>query len=239
MQVIERHCRLFPMHSNIAAQEHNQSIQYEITPLFVGGQYQRHEGCWRWWSAIAWFRLQYFLPGQPGWYRVGNIYSTRPAMRISIWLFICYLRRHTFGRDPFAGQAQAGRAYAWICRDLQASIYWWLAGRRWNSSARFRCRVVILGSYTTSLVTWLDPFIALIYSTSLSNKLSLSLRGDVGGFGIESELAVNAEAILHYQFGKTFSCKFGYRYLRVDFEDNSLVYEVSLDGLLFGLGIRF
>lgn len=82
-------------------------------------------------------------------------------------------------------------------------------------------------------------FIALIYSTSLSNKLSLYLRGDVGGFGIESELAVNADAVLRYQLGKTFSCEFGYRYLRVDFEDNSLVHDVSLDGLLFGSGIRF
>jgi hypothetical protein len=45
--------------------------------------------------------------------------------------------------------------------------------------------------------------------------------------------------MLRYQFGKTFSAKFGYRYLKVKFEDSTLVYDVSLDGFLFGLGINF
>jgi len=67
----------------------------------------------------------------------------------------------------------------------------------------------------------------------------LSLRGDVGGFGIQSDIALNAEAMLRYQFGDTFSFKFGYRYLKVEFEDSNLLYDISLDGFLFGLGIRF
>jgi hypothetical protein len=88
-------------------------------------------------------------------------------------------------------------------------------------------------------VDWIDPFVGVVYTSALSSRIQLSLRGDVGGFGIESDLAVNAEAMLRYQFGDTFSFKFGYRYLKVKFEDSSLVYDVSLDGLLFGLGIRF
>jgi hypothetical protein len=92
---------------------------------------------------------------------------------------------------------------------------------------------------TQASVDWFDPFIGVIYSPQLSNKLRLSLRGDIGGFGIESDTAVNAEAMLRYQFGKTFSAKFGYRYLKVKFEDSTLVYDVSLDGFLFGLGINF
>ncbi len=88
-------------------------------------------------------------------------------------------------------------------------------------------------------VDWVDPFVGVVYMPALTNKWYLSLRGDVGGFGIESDVAVNAEAMLRYQFGDTFSFKFGYRYLKVDFEDSSLVYDISLDGILFGLGIRF
>ncbi len=86
---------------------------------------------------------------------------------------------------------------------------------------------------------WFDPFVGAIYSPRLSNKVYLSLRGDIGGFGIQSDLAVNAEAMLRYQFGKTFSFKFGYRYLKVDFKDTTLVYDLSLDGVMLGLGIRF
>ena len=88
-------------------------------------------------------------------------------------------------------------------------------------------------------VDWTDPFVGVIYTPALTNKLYLGLRGDIGGFGIASDLAINAEAMLRYQFGDTFSFKFGYRYLKVDFEDSSLVYDISLDGLLFGLGIAF
>lgn len=88
-------------------------------------------------------------------------------------------------------------------------------------------------------VDWVDPFIGVIYLPMLTDYWSLSLRGDIGGFGIESDSAINVEAMLNYQFGKTFSAKFGYRYLKVKFEDSSLVYDLSLDGLLFGLGIKF
>jgi hypothetical protein len=88
-------------------------------------------------------------------------------------------------------------------------------------------------------VDWVDPFVGVIYMPSLTENWFLSLRGDIGGFGIESETAVNAEAMFRYQFGKTFSAKFGYRYLKVKFEDSSLVYDIGLDGFLLGLGIRF
>jgi hypothetical protein len=99
--------------------------------------------------------------------------------------------------------------------------------------------LAILDQTPQASVDWTDPFVGVIYTPALTNKLSLGLRGDIGGFGIESDLAVNAEAMLRYQFGDTFSFKFGYRYLKVDFEDSSLVYDISLDGLLLGLGIAF
>jgi len=99
--------------------------------------------------------------------------------------------------------------------------------------------LAILNRTPQASVDWTDPFVGVIYTPALTNKLYLGLRGDVGGFGIESDLAVNAEAMLRYQFGDTFSLKFGYRYLKVKFDDSSLIYDISLDGFLFGLGIRF
>lgn len=88
-------------------------------------------------------------------------------------------------------------------------------------------------------VNWTDPFAGAIYSLALKNNFYMSLRGDLGGFGIESDLAVNAEAMFRYQMGHTFSLKFGYRYLKVKFDDDAFIYDISLDGFLFGLGIRF
>jgi len=88
-------------------------------------------------------------------------------------------------------------------------------------------------------VTWLDPFVGIIYTRPLTGSLDVALRGDIGGFGIESDRAVNAEAMLHYQMSDTFSLKFGYRYIKVTFEDTDFLYDISLDGFQLGLGIRF
>jgi len=88
-------------------------------------------------------------------------------------------------------------------------------------------------------VTWIDPFVGAIYARPLKGNFHISLRGDLGGFGIESDMAVNAEAMIRYQMGNTFSIKFGYRYLKVKFDEDVFLYDISLDGFLLGLGIRF
>jgi len=89
-------------------------------------------------------------------------------------------------------------------------------------------------------VTWIDPFVGVIYARPLKGNFHMALRGDLGGFGIESDMAVNAEAMFRYQMGNTFSIKFGYRYLKVKFDDDAdFLYDISLDGFQLGLGIRF
>lgn len=87
--------------------------------------------------------------------------------------------------------------------------------------------------------TWIDPFAGVIYTRPLKGKFDMTLRGDLGGFGISSDTAVNAEAEFRYQMSKTFSIKFGYRYLKVKFDDENFLYDISLDGFKAGLGILF
>ena len=98
-------------------------------------------------------------------------------------------------------------------------------------------KLTIFNQAPEGSVDWYDPFIGLIYARPLSKHFYMSLRGDVGGG--QSDLATNAEAMFRYQFNKMFSAKFGYRYLKVQFTDSDFVYDVSLDGFLLGLGIRF
>ena len=88
-------------------------------------------------------------------------------------------------------------------------------------------------------VNWFDPFVGVLYFLPIKGDWSMTLRGDVGGFGIESDVAVNAAAMFRYQFGNTLSAQFGYRYLKVKFDDDNFVYDIGLDGFLLGLGIRF
>lgn len=123
-----------------------------------------------------------------------------------------------------------------LCRPVSVNDLQVIAGLRQQD---IDIELTFLNRSPRASATWVDPFVGMIYGPRLSNKTYLSLRGDIGGFGIESDLAVNAEAILRYQFGDTFSFKFGYRYLKVDFKDSNLVYDLSLEGFLFGLGIQF
>jgi hypothetical protein len=87
--------------------------------------------------------------------------------------------------------------------------------------------------------TWTDPFVGVIYNRPLRDKFNIGLRGDLGGFGIESDMAVNAQAMIRYQISNTFSVKFAYRYLKVKFDEGNYLYDIKMDGFQIGLGIRF
>jgi opacity protein-like surface antigen len=49
----------------------------------------------------------------------------------------------------------------------------------------------------------------------------------------------DANLNLGYRWTETFSTTFGYRYLDVDYEDGTFLYDVSQDGLTLGLSWRF
>lgn len=97
----------------------------------------------------------------------------------------------------------------------------------------------ILNQTPRANVDWFDPFVGVIYVLSMGKNTSVEFRGDLGGFGIESDLAINTAAILRYELGKVFSLKFGYRYLKVKFDESDFVYDLALDGFLLGAGMRF
>jgi hypothetical protein len=99
--------------------------------------------------------------------------------------------------------------------------------------------LALLNQIPEQSVTWIDPFVGVIYDRPLNGNFHMALRGDLGGFGINSDIAVNAEAMFRYQMSKTFSIKLGYRYLKVKFDDTDFLYDLSLDGFQLGLGIRF
>jgi len=99
--------------------------------------------------------------------------------------------------------------------------------------------LALLNQKPEQSVTWIDPFAGIIYARPLKGNFHMSLRGDLGGFGIESDMAINAEAMFRYQMSDTFAIKFGYRYLKVKFKEDVFLYDISLDGFLFGLGIGF
>ncbi len=86
---------------------------------------------------------------------------------------------------------------------------------------------------------WLDPILGARYTFTLGEKWFLILHGDIGGFGISSDLAAQASGVLTWKATKLFALKLGYRYMYMDFKEGEGVSELSLDGVTLGMGFSF
>jgi hypothetical protein len=95
---------------------------------------------------------------------------------------------------------------------------------------------------------WVDPIIGVRTILQLTPKWSLTALGDVGGFGVGSDLAWQAAGVVGYRFG-LFSDRdnaqviAGYRALYQDYDNGSgtdrFEWDVTLQGPLLGLSINF
>jgi opacity protein-like surface antigen len=63
--------------------------------------------------------------------------------------------------------------------------------------------------------------------------------GDIGGFSAGSDFTWQVALGAAYDFSKTISGKFGYRYLSVDYDKGGFLYDMKTQGVYLGLGIRF
>ncbi len=83
--------------------------------------------------------------------------------------------------------------------------------------------------------SWLDPLVGARFKHDFSDRWSVSLRGDVGGFGVASELTTNLSATFGYRMTDAMTLRFGYRLLQMDFEDGGLVLDAIAQGYAVGL----
>jgi len=90
--------------------------------------------------------------------------------------------------------------------------------------------------------SWADPVIGLRGRFNLNKAFYLTAESDVGGFGIESDIAVQAYAALGCQITRNIHAEVGYRYYYDDFRDESakdFLYQVALHGAQITVGLTF
>jgi hypothetical protein len=96
-------------------------------------------------------------------------------------------------------------------------------------------------------VSWADPLVGGRIRYELAPGHQLSLRGDVGGFGVGSDFSWQAIAAYGWDFarcnGITFSGVLGYRALYVDYEQGEgrrrYEFDMLQHGPVVGISMRF
>ncbi|MGE5238038.1 MAG: hypothetical protein ACM3ON_04475 [Chloroflexota bacterium] len=92
------------------------------------------------------------------------------------------------------------------------------------------------GSISTSK-QWVDPFVGLRLVFDLPKNFMVGLRGDVGGFGVGSDISWNLLGMVGYKISRVVSLWAGYRALYVDYEDGSGTDKFKLDAWMYGPAI--
>ncbi len=106
---------------------------------------------------------------------------------------------------------------------------------------------VVGDATSTTLVdaseSWVDPLIGVRWIWGFVDKWSLVTRGDIGGFGVGSQLSAQGLALIDWQPFKYVSILAGYRGLYQDYEEGSgsdlFKFEATIHGPLLGVNFRW
>jgi hypothetical protein len=91
----------------------------------------------------------------------------------------------------------------------------------------------------TSSTDWVDPFVGARLTSRLTEQAYGVIYGDIGGFGVGSELTWQAFAGLGWRLNPQVTMEAGYRYLAIDYEEGELDVNIDLKGFVLGVGYSF
>jgi hypothetical protein len=119
-----------------------------------------------------------------------------------------------------------------------------LGGRYWNLSTEMDVSIPVIGIAVDrdSDIDIIDPFVGLRFRTYLTDKVLLSLRGDIGGFGISdstSDVTWQAIGLFGYDISERSTIFAGYRGLGIDYDEDDIGLDLSFHGPIIGFAYRF
>jgi hypothetical protein len=101
-------------------------------------------------------------------------------------------------------------------------VFTLLAGARWvDLENQIRYTGQILDEEVSAGKSWIDPFVGVHFMAPLAERWWFGARGDVGGFGVGSDVAWQAYADIGFRASKVVSIILGYRAIDMDYEDGS------------------
>ncbi|MFC1652316.1 hypothetical protein ACFL3F_01220 [Planctomycetota bacterium] len=81
---------------------------------------------------------------------------------------------------------------------------------------------------------WVDPIMGTEFKTPLSERWSMGARGDIGGFGVGSDLSWQIWAGAEWRFAKKNALAFGWRHLAWDYANGSGADRLEMDTYMTG-----
>jgi hypothetical protein len=91
--------------------------------------------------------------------------------------------------------------------------------------------------------TWVDPLIVARLKTWVNNKWLLSVRADIGGFGIGSQFAWQLQPDIGYRASRLLQLGIGYRIISMDYNKGSgtdrFLYDMDEYGPQVRIGFNF
>jgi hypothetical protein len=117
-----------------------------------------------------------------------------------------------------------------------------LAGARWvDMGASLRYTGEIVDEDADANKSWIDPLVGVHVFAPLSDRWWIGLRGDVGGFGVGSELSWQAYGDIGFNLSDLVSIMVGYHALDVDHQSDGGNLPADFDLLISGpqLGVVF
>ena len=77
------------------------------------------------------------------------------------------------------------------------------------------------------------------FYSDVGQRMFIIAKADVGGFNASASTDWQAFAAAGYKFNDRIVVSVGYRYLSVDYSANNAIFDVHLNGVIVGLGLRF
>jgi opacity protein-like surface antigen len=112
-------------------------------------------------------------------------------------------------------------------------------GRLWNLDAEGTLAGPLAVRQRSGSQTWVDPIIGIAGWVELGGGFALQAEGDVGGFGVASDIDWQLLGTLQYQVAESVALEAGYRYLAVDYDDGGFLFDMALHGPIIGGTFRF
>jgi opacity protein-like surface antigen len=112
-------------------------------------------------------------------------------------------------------------------------------GRLWNLDAEGTLAGPLGVRQRSGSKTWVDPLVGIVGRLELGNGFAVQAQGDVGGFGVASDIGWQLLGTLQYRVAESVALEAGYRYLVVDYDDGGFLFDVAMHGPIIGASFRF